>query len=210
MKLKYYLKGLGTGILFATMILSIAFTVYDNAADKKSEDDIIAAAIAAGMVWPDKEKVTEESTPEPATSVESMSEQPTQEPSAPDEPTTSVESTSEQPTQEPSAPDEPTTQEQTTPAETMPEQSVSDSTVTTEDNGRWTLDNGIVTLTIVSGMNSGDVAKLLYEAGLVSGYRDFDNYLMSKGYGGKINVGDFKITVGASYDEIIKIICRLK
>lgn len=189
MKLKYYLKGLGTGILFATMILSIAFTVYDNAADKKSEDDIIAAAIAAGMVWPDKEKVTEESTPEPAASVESMSEQPTQ---------------------EPSAPDEPTTQEQTTPAETMPEQSVSDSTVTTEDNGRWTLDNGIVTLTIVSGMNSGDVAKLLYEAGLVSGYRDFDNYLMSKGYGGKINVGDFKITVGASYDEIIKIICRLK
>lgn len=210
MKLKYYLKGLGTGILFATIILSIAFTVYNNAADKKNEDDIIAAAIAAGMVWPDKEKAAEESTPEPTTPVESMSEQPTQEPSAPDGPTTPVESTSEQPTQEPSASNEPTTPEQTTPAETTSEQSVSDSTVTTEDTGRWTLDNGIVTLTIVSGMNSGDVAKLLYEAGLVSGYRDFDNYLMSKGYGSQIKVGNFKISVGASYDEIIKIICKLK
>ena len=65
MKLKYYLKGLGTGILFASIILSISFAVYDKQNEKKSKDDIIAAALDAGMVWPEETSSNDTTTPTP-------------------------------------------------------------------------------------------------------------------------------------------------
>lgn len=217
MKLKYYLKGLGAGILFATIVLSISFAVYNNEAEKKSQDDIIAAALAAGMVWPEKEKPTE-STPTESTPTESNPEGSTPTDSTPvsdettTEPTTPKSTTPEQTTPEPTTP-EATTQEPTTPEETTSESTTPEETTTV-----WNLEDCIiykgtdkVRIEIRKGMTSYDAAKILEAAGVLKSYYDrerFNDYVIAKGYSGYVMIGVFEIPTGASYDDIIKIICR--
>ena len=237
MKLKYYLKGLGAGILFATIVLSISFAVYNNEAEKKSQDDIIAAALAAGMVWPEKEKPTEstptestptESNPEGSTPTDStpVSDETTTEPTTPKsttpEQTTPEPTTPEATTQEPTTPEEttqePTTPEETTQEPTTPEETTSESTTPEETTTVWNLEDCIiykgtdkVRIEIRKGMTSYDAAKILEAAGVLKSYYDrerFNDYVIAKGYSGYVMIGVFEIPTGASYDDIIKIICR--
>ena len=85
MKLKYYLRGLGMGVLVATIILTIAH----HAQNKMSDADIIERAKELGMVM-EKDTLFDE-------------------PSSKEEQTTTQQATTEQPTTE-----EPTTEEPTT------------------------------------------------------------------------------------------------
>ena len=55
MKFKYYLRGLGIGILISTIILSISFAMKKN---DLSDDEIIARAKELGMVMEDTGKDT--------------------------------------------------------------------------------------------------------------------------------------------------------
>ena len=52
MKLKYYLRGLGTGILFATIILFISYSY------KMSDKQIKERASELGMIYPDAEETS--------------------------------------------------------------------------------------------------------------------------------------------------------
>jgi len=212
MKLKYYLKGLGAGILFATIVLSISFAVYNREAEKKSQDDIIAAALAAGMVWPEKETPTE-STPTESTPTEST---PTESTPSSDE-TTTESTTPEESTPEPTAPEE-TTPEPTVPEESTPEELTTESTTPKETTTPWTVeeciidkDSNNVRIEIRRGMTSYDAAKILEAAGVLDGYSDrvkFNEYVIAKGYSGYVMAGVFDIPKGASYDEIIEIVCH--
>ena len=47
MKFKYYLRGLGIGILISTIILSISFAMKKN---DLSDDEIIARTVKIGLV----------------------------------------------------------------------------------------------------------------------------------------------------------------
>ncbi len=50
MRFKYYLRGCGLGILFASIVLSIAF--YTRGAKEISDEEVIQRAEALGMVMP--------------------------------------------------------------------------------------------------------------------------------------------------------------
>ena len=204
MKLKYYLKGLGTGILFASIILSISFAVYDKQNEKKSKDDIIAAALDAGMVWPEETSSNDTTTSAPT---ENSSE--TADNNQPGE-TSTKETTPEETTPEETTPEE-TTPEQTTPEETT---TVKEPETTVKKDYEACIiykDSEKARIQILRGMNSYDVAIILEKAGVLKGYEDreaFNDYLVAQGYGGHVMVGIFEVPVGASYDKIISIVCR--
>lgn len=63
-----------------------------------------------------------------------------------------------------------------------------------------------VTIEIFSGEGSYTVSMRLEEAGLVADAREFDTYLVDNGYSRSIRAGTYRIPVGASWDEIIDII----
>lgn len=63
MKIKYYLRGLGTGILFATIILSISFAVRNS--DKKTVDN--EATTSESRVQVETEESSEETTEQEST-----------------------------------------------------------------------------------------------------------------------------------------------
>ena len=139
MKLKYYLRGLGVGIVVTAVILTIA----NHLGNKMSDEDIIKRAAKLGMVMKEDESLF------PPTEPETTTPEPTS-PSPAEQDTTAV---------KPAEP-ETTTPEPTTPVPTEPE--------TTTPVPAEPQTSGIVihtaTITVTSGMYSEAVSQKLEEA----------------------------------------------
>ena len=107
MKLKYFLRGFGTGVLFATIVLFIAYSY------RMSDSQIKEKAKELGMVYAGstESEGSEATTPEETTTLpeETESEQGTEESSTP-EATTPASTTPEATTPEPTTPEETTTE----------------------------------------------------------------------------------------------------
>ena len=203
MKLKYYLRGLGIGILITTVILSLAGIGRKNMTD----EEVVKRAKELGMVestllsdLPDQTKAeevrpTEPETPEPETSLQPETSE--QENSAEPE-------TSEPETSEPEASPEPEESDSTPETPVAPEE----TPVSPEDGNPDTPAGETVTLIIGRGESSTTVSKNLKKAGIVEDAAAFDRFLCNNGYDKKIITGTYEIPYGASEEEIAKIITR--
>ncbi len=215
MKRKYYLRGLGTGILVTALILIMA----SGQKETMTDEEVKARAKELGMVEstllselanqtpePDTPGTTPETMADPAATAEpETTEEATPEPAA--EPETTAEPTPE-PTAEPEATAEPTpepTVEPETTAEPTPEPTVEPET-TAEPTTEPATEQESVLITIRSGESSVSVSKALEEAGLVASAQAYDRYLCENGYDKKIRSGEHRIPVGADDAEIAAII----
>lgn len=183
MKLKYYLRGLGIGILVTTVILSLAGVGRKNMTD----EEVVKRAKELGMVestllsdLPDQTKTDNVRPTEPETSLQPETSEP--------EESTSTPETSAAPEETPVAPEE-------TP-------------VSPEDGNPDIPAGETVTLVIGRGESSTTVSKNLKKAGIVEDAVAFDRFLCNNGYDKKIITGTYEIPYGASEEEIAKIITR--
>lgn len=185
MKLKYYLRGLGMGMVVSTLILIIVY----HTQSRISDEEVIMRAKKLGMVMSTEEDLfNEESTPEATTPEETGSEEATTE-----EPTTE-EATTEEPTTE-----EPTTEEPTTEEPTTEEPTTDASSDVVE-----------FTFTVERGMYSEAVTKLLVQGGIITNEAEFNLFLENTGYEERIQTGVYTVNSGMSYEEIAKIISKNK
>lgn len=199
-KNKYYMRGVGVGILVCALILIISRM---NTGAVISDEEVISRARELGMIESGEQSLTE------ATSVSDVTESP-QEPSVSASPettpepeiTASPEETGE-PYEDPSPEPSPDASEEPSP-EASPEPSP-EETPSDEDDPLLT-DLVYVTLTIYGGNSSDTVARRAEELGLVTNAKEFDEYLVSNGYANRIRVGSFQIPLGASYEYIAKAI----
>lgn len=202
MKLKYYLRGLGTGVLFATIILMISYSY------KMSDKQIKEKALKLGMVYPEKGTVTEEidttiSVSDNSTTSENNSQTEKEEitTSKVEESTTKEETTTVEET---------TTKEVTTKEETTKEQTTQESTTkepqTEEETTKGNETAKTYVLTVTAKTSSKQVAIALEEAGIISNYKEFDKYLCDNGYASNIQNGKFTITSDMSYKQIAETI----
>lgn len=200
MRLKYYLRGLGTGILFATIILMISYSY------KMSDKQIKEKALKLGMVYPEKTTVTEEiKTTDSESENTTTGEENSQTETTKEETTTSkVEETTA------SKVEETTTKEETTKEETTKEQTTQESTTkepqTEETTTKNNADVKTYVLTVTSRTSSKQVAMALESAGIISNYKEFDDYLCDNGYASNIQNGKFTITSDMSYKQIAETI----
>lgn len=67
-----------------------------------------------------------------------------------------------------------------------------------------------VTVTIMLGSGSGTVCRQLEEAGLIEDAREYDRYLINQGYSKRICAGTYEIPAGADWEKITKIITRTR
>lgn len=202
MKLKYYLRGLGIGILVTTVILSLAGVGRKNMTD----EEVVKRAKELGMVestllsdLPDQTKTDEVRPTEPEISLQPETSEPEESASTPETPAAPEETTT---TQEAPAASEETTTTQETP--TAPEE----TPVSPEDGNPDTPAGETVTLVIGRGESSTTVSKNLKKAGIVEDAAAFDRFLCNNGYDKKIITGTYEIPYGASEEEIAKIITR--
>ena len=182
MKLKYYLRGLGIGILVTTVILSLAGVGRKNMTD----EEVVKRAKELGMVestllsdLPDQTKTDEVRPTEPEISLQ---------------PETSEPEASPEPEESASTPETPEAPEETP--------------VSPEDGNPDIPAGETVTLVIGRGESSTTVSKNLKKAGIVEDAAAFDRFLCNNGYDKKIITGTYEIPYGASEEEIAKIIKR--
>ena len=237
MKLKYYLRGLGIGILVTTVILSLAGIGRKNMTD----EEVIKRAKELGMVestllsdLADQAKADEVKPTEPETGPqleETLPEETTPE-TAPERETTPASETApgeesgteqektpaqENGTEQETAPGQKNdTEKETTPGQdnnTEPEKATEpaatpETPVSPEDGSSDTPAGETFTLVIGRGESSTTVSKNLKKAGIVEDAAAFDKFLCNNGYDKKIITGTYEIPYGASEEEIAKIITR--
>lgn len=202
MKLRYYLRGLGLGIL-----VTAAFFIASNSKDTMTDAEVKARAKELGMientVLTDLESSTE--VKESIVEVESSEVETEIEVSTVEE-TTVMESTTEETTME----------EMTTVAELETEEDTNNKTaVENKENEPASTDikntgNGTeVIVTVNRGDGSDTVARRLQELGVIPDAGEFDRFLMQNGYDRKISTGEHIIPANASWDEIGRTLCNM-
>lgn len=184
MNFKYFLRGLGAGIIFTAIIMLAAYMT--NGSYKMSDEDIIKKAEALGMVTTEETPIVSDTNSENATDEPATDEPKTEAPT--------TEKMSTEDTEEPASTEEPTT-EATTEATTT-EQTAIDTEYTK------------ATITVRSGMGSYEVAVLLKDAGIIDNASDFDSYLIRNGYSTQIRIKSQEFNSNMSYEEIAKLLVK--
>ena len=209
MKLKYYLRGLGIGMIVTALILGISFSHRQGQETQTLTDDQIRErAEQLGMV--DSSELTlaalqnsvQQQAQENTEKTEASPEPETEETTTTSEPETTVapENTMEPET---TAAPENTVEPETTAA---PENTVEPEATPQPETIEASETSQTVTVTVKKGASSGSVSSRLQEAGLVEDAKTFDNYLCNNGYSRSINPGTYEIVPGTSEEEIAKII----
>ena len=227
MKAKYYLRGLGIGVIVAVVIMGVT---QDGRKETLSDREIMERAAELGMVEAGgsladmAEAATQEEKEEEALtaqmpgneveekpseeSTEAPTEKPTETPEemATEKPTeTPTETPTEKPTETPKA----TAAETEAPTETPTEK----PTATPKESAEETpskASSGTVLIEVKSGEGSYTICQKLVEKGLITSATEFDNYLYTGGYDRKLRAGSFEIPEGAQPEEIAKILCGMR
>lgn len=182
MKRKYFLRGLGIGIIVTALLLCISYR------KQMTDMAIIEKAKSLGMIFPEKSEEISGSAVDVAENAEPV-QTPVQTPEPTTRPTESPSVTPQAaPTKEPEVTKEPvTTQKPAKSSKTKSEQ---------------------VTIKVVSGMDSSAVAKKLEKAGIIKSASKLDSYLVKNGYANRIVVGTHKFVKGTDFKEIAKILTK--
>lgn len=193
MKLKYYLRGLGTGILVTAALLVISGGGKEEPSDAQikararelgmvEQGEMVLSSLAAAGAGQGKDTDGPEGSDSPENQ-ESAAEQ----------------SGKPAETQTPDPTEMQRPEEATGPADS-PEPAQNPET----DKNPGSVET--VTITIRNGDNSYSVSKSLEEAGLVESAEAYDSYLCNNGYSRGIHSGDYEIPAGAGEEEIARII----
>lgn len=187
MKLKYYLRGIGIGMIVTTIILMITFAVHKD--QPLTDDEIRERAEKLGMIMAEDLPVSDKlADTDPAGSGE-------------DEQDGSVDSWTEpQGTQDDTG--------DAAPADDESGQETQESDKKDDGVKQEVVEQ--VELSIVGGEYSNAVCKKLKKAGLIDDAEDFNKYLSEGGYDNLIQPGNYTIPKGADYEEIIRIITEKK
>ena len=181
MKLKYYLRGIGMGILFATIVMTVSSVVHNN---NLSDEIIIKEAKKLGMIMPEETKSQGSlfSTDDTEEVVE-----------------TEIEDDKENDTEEVS---ESVSSQNTEIASSEEVESETEPVIEKIESGNVTL----IRVEIYPGDAARQVAERLYAYGLVDDSERFRIYIGETGYAKILRVGEYYVPVGATYDEIISIL----
>ena len=204
MKLKYYLRGLGIGIVVTALLMG--YSNKNRAAEPKAE---VATEETAGDLLADRngeattEEVIEQSTVENVT-VETDSAE-TSEETSQEETASELESSTQEAETITETESVTETETESVQAEETTDKKEQTQSSTEADAGNALLQTTIE-INIVRGDDSGTVARKLQNAGMVESATEYDAYLMQHGYDKKIRVGKVEIPVDATWQEIAEYI----
>lgn len=200
MRLKYYLRGLGLGIIFAVFIMMVG---YHNHGSSMSDSEIIEKAKALGMVETEdssgmkNDKKTDNKTDEKSDKKTDTSE-----------PDTTIADTS--------AAEDTQTGTDNTDADNIAGTADVDTTAPSDvaatdsaaSDAAQPQQNTTFTVTVGSGDTCRMIAERLQAAGIIDDAEKFRAYMGQKGVDQFIADGSHEIPYGASYDDIINILTQ--
>lgn len=179
MKLRYYMRGLGIGILVTAFIMGIS-SPQRSMANDDPDSQLAESGTADSQAVMLADLASDPAEPTPASETDSDSE----------------------------PADTPAATPASTPAQTPAKTSTpTPSPEPSQDNasGQET-ESAVITFTIENGTGSETVSKKLEEAGLIENASSFNRFLCDNGYSKSIRAGEFEIPAGADENEIAGII----
>lgn len=181
MKFKYYLRGCGLGILFASLILMVAFHTQNKTMDDAA---VMERASELGMITSQTQSVDTETDTQQAEAVEhtEMDTQKATENTAPKD--------AEQDTQK-------------KPENKKNSDSKNKSDRKNEEETK--VDSEEITVKIQKGEVCRQIAENLQELGLVEDAETFRKYMQQRGYDDQIRVGTYTLQRGMTQEEIAKV-----
>lgn len=221
MRLKYFLRGVGIGILVTTIILTIT-----HASERRmSDSEVIDRAIELGMSFSashsGQQSGTEEASPdESSTGQETSGDDVTDDLQNETETEPGSQSPSET-VSESTSNGEASTGKVSEAVTGMTTQAITETTETTETTTELTTGNdnagsaaGVMnnevtcTINITKGMSSRTVCDMLKQNGIIEDAADFDRYLIKTGYDDKIRVGEVEVNSGMTYEELTALLYK--
>ncbi|MBR5579217.1 MAG: hypothetical protein IKW28_09520 [Lachnospiraceae bacterium] len=214
MNLKYYMRGVGTGIIFTTMI----FLAFDKP-KALTDAEIKLRAAALGMVeenslMSEADAIAKEEGPE------ENNEQTDAVDNNVDSSQDTVAEAEEQSVKEeeeknlsPSTEASDSESHLITKEESVvenyedPQFSEEKNDSTGEEIAQQ--DKEYVSFIVETGDVARTVSTKLYEAGLIESVEEYSNFLSGNSYSYRIRAGEYQIPVGADYQEIANILCKL-
>lgn len=220
MNLKYYLRGLGIGIIVTALIMGI---VTGGKGRSLSDEEIIKRAEQLGMTM--EGEVLSEAMPEVEEEEAPMQEDASAQAELQDNAMENGEKDPQDAEAEPQEEEaEEGTEQQTEESipdeeaeESLPEESQQDGTegadTAPEGEALQEADDQAekeIPISISGGEGSMSVCRKLQEAGLVASASEFDTFLCQNGYDKKLKAGDFEIPEQADSEQIARILCRME
>ena len=219
MNLKYYLRGLGVGIVVTSLILGIGLgsrketlsneEIKERARELGMVEESITVAEAAAQKEEEAQEAEVTVAPVPEENAESDAEPiVSAEPEVSSEPAVSTgaapeasEKTNVSAASEPAA---------STAAEAgaTPEAGVKPVADEAEEDSGTAPEKEIVDITINPGEGSYVISQKLEQSGLIDDAAEYDAYLCDNGYHTKLRAGVHKIPMGSTREEIAKLLCR--
>ena len=190
MRLKYYLRGLGIGIVVTAVIMGVSA---ERQKPVMTDEQIIARAKELGMV--EQEGILAEIAGESVVAVEQTEEAKAEAPKQ-------EEAKAEAPKQEEAKAEAPKQEEakaETPKTETADQETAKPETVQKTSS---------VVVSIYPGEGSYTVSRKLAALGLVESADIYDKFLCQNGYDKKLCTGNYTITEGATADEIARILTK--
>ncbi len=190
MKLKYYLRGLGVGIICTAIIMGIALS--GNKKETLTDAEIIERARLLGMVMEEEgtnagKEASDQENPEEGKTPENQ------------------EAGNEQPDSNKTTDTKSNETEAGNPeSDENPDAGAANSE--NPDGQPSAAGQGTVELEIKEGEFSDVVSRKLFEAGLVPDAEEFNAYMTQKGVDDSLRIGVHLIPAGSTADEIIAIL----
>lgn len=191
MRLKYYLRGLGLGIIFTCLM----FMLFSNKkADNTDQMDVnqqletTTETLSSQTSGDDKNDTANDEAVSGGADVQNDANV-----------SDNLEAQNGQDTQNnPQAQDN-------AEAQNSADNQTDDSDITGE-TGTDDVQDGYVTLVIEKGDIARDVAESLYEDGIIDDVESFRKYLGETGVSRTLHAGEYNIKVGSTYEEIVELL----
>lgn len=190
MRLKYYLRGLGIGIVVTAVIMGVSA---ERQKPVMTDEQIIARAKELGMV--EQEGILAEIAGESVAAVDQTEDEKAEAPKQ-------EEAKAEAPKQEEAKAEAP---EQEEAKAEMPKTETADQETAKQETVQKTAS---VVVSIYPGEGSYTVSRKLAALGLVESADIYDKFLCQNGYDKKLCTGNYTITEGATADEIARILTK--
>ena len=219
MNLKYYLRGLGVGIVVTSLILGIGLgsrketlsneEIKERARELGMVEESITVAEAAAQKEEEAQEAEVTVAPVPEENAESDAEPiVSAAPGVSSEPAVSTGAA-------PEASEKPNVSAASEPAASTapeagatPEAGVKPVADEAEEDSGTAPEKEIVDITINPGEGSYVISQKLEQSGLIDDAAEYDAYLCDNGYHTKLRAGVHKIPMGSTREEIANLLCR--
>lgn len=207
LKLRYFIRGLGIGIVFTAIVMSLSLQasrsriIRENALTK---DEIMEKAMGYGMIMDTSDDTNSEEEKESSQDEQIQDDTQSQEKTQDKDDNQDQEETKDK--------EESQDDKESQDVEEQDDKESQDGDIQSGHNGKEDDDSVVsidyISIKITSGMSATSVGKLLKEKNIIEDSNEFSTYMSEQGYSSKIRTGEYLIPVDATYKKIADIITR--